>query len=56
LVTVSGAAGKRFPWRPSSVAVNLTIRQTEIIRYTSFICIFYFSVPLICAKDNATKD
>jgi hypothetical protein len=51
-----GAAGKRFPpWQPS-VAVNWTIRQTEIVRNARFICIFYFSVSLICAKLGSTKD
>jgi hypothetical protein len=56
LAVVSGAAGRRFPRRQPSVAVNLTIRQTEIVRNTRFFCIFYFSVQLICAKDGATKD
>src|ERR1017187_4569037 len=44
-----------IPPRPSSVAVNFTIRQTEIVRNTRFFCIFCFSVPLICAKDRANE-
>jgi hypothetical protein len=54
--TGHGAAGKRFPRRQPSVTMNLTIRQTEIVRNARFFCIFSFSVQLICAKDRATKD
>jgi hypothetical protein len=54
-------AGHRRGWQAilppaTSVAVNLTIRQTEIVRNTRFFCILCFSVRLIYAKVGATKD
>jgi hypothetical protein len=56
----NGSAGRRIlrdspAWQPS-VAMNLTIRRTEIFRNTRFSYIFYFSVQLICATLRLTKD